>query len=114
MRRLAFLVASVSALFVLAPGCSSSKKGQPFEGKTLRVLNWDNYIDVELLRRFEERTGAKVVYDTYASDDELEEKLAEGDEQGYRTTLRYIVTRYPSSRFAAAAQADLGADAGGP
>ena len=45
----------------------------------------------------------------------LAQKLkSEGDEQGYRTTLRYIVTRYPSSRFAAAAQADLGEDAGGP
>jgi hypothetical protein len=45
----------------------------------------------------------------------LAQKLkAEGDEQGYRTTLRYIVTRYPSSRFAAAAQAELGGDAGGP
>lgn len=36
---------------------------------------------------------------------------AEGDEQGYRTTLRYIVERYPSSRFAVAARADLAADA---
>ena len=45
----------------------------------------------------------------------LAQKLkAEGDEQGYRTTLRYIVARYPSSRFAVAAQADLGGDAGGP
>jgi hypothetical protein len=45
----------------------------------------------------------------------LAQKLkADGDEQGYRTTLRYIVTRYPSSRFAAAAQAELGADAGAP
>jgi len=42
----------------------------------------------------------------------LAKKLrAEGDEQGYRTTLRYIVARYPSSRFAVAARADLGADA---
>ncbi len=45
----------------------------------------------------------------------LAQKLkAEGDEQGYKTTLRYIVARYPSSRFAAAAQSDLGDDAGRP
>jgi TolA-binding protein len=36
---------------------------------------------------------------------------ADGDDQGYRTTLRYIVARYPSSRYAAAARVDLGADA---
>jgi TolA-binding protein len=42
---------------------------------------------------------------------------ADGDDQGYRTTLRYIVARYPSSRYAAAARVDLGTDAadtGGP
>jgi len=37
---------------------------------------------------------------------------AEGDEQGYRTTLRYIVDRYPSSRQAVAARLELAADAG--
>lgn len=38
----------------------------------------------------------------------LAQKLkADGDEQAYLTTLRYIVARYPSSRFAVAARADL-------
>ena len=36
---------------------------------------------------------------------------ADGDDQGYRTTLRYIVARYPSSRYAVAARIDLGTDA---
>jgi outer membrane protein assembly factor BamD (BamD/ComL family) len=36
---------------------------------------------------------------------------ADGDDQGYRTTLRYIVARYPSSRYAEAARVDLGTDA---
>jgi hypothetical protein len=40
------------------------------------------------------------------------EKLrAEGDEKGYRTTMRYLIERYPSSRFAVAARADLAEDA---
>lgn len=40
---------------------------------------------------------------------------AKGDETSYETTLRYIVRRYPSSRFAVMARADLadsGVDAG--
>jgi len=48
----------------------------------------------------------------------LAQKLkAEGDQQGYVSTLRYIVVRYPASRFAIAAQSDLGetaGDGGGP
>ena len=55
-----------------------------------------------------EETPAEALYG-------LAQKLkAEGDEHGYRTTLRYIVARYPSSRFAVAAQADLGGDGGAP
>ena len=38
---------------------------------------------------------------------------AEGDERGYRTTLTYLMTQYPSSRFAAAAKLDLASDAAG-
>ena len=42
----------------------------------------------------------------------LAQKLkADGNDQAYLTTLRYIMTRYPSSRFAAAARADLDAHA---
>ena len=52
-----------------------------------------------------EETPGEALYD-------LAQKLkAEGDEQGYRTTLRYIVSRYPSSRYAQTAKIDLAADA---
>jgi hypothetical protein len=36
---------------------------------------------------------------------------ADGDEHGYRTTLRYIVARYPSSRYAESARVELAVDA---
>jgi outer membrane protein assembly factor BamD (BamD/ComL family) len=52
-----------------------------------------------------EETPAEALY-------HVAQKLrAQGDEQGYKTTLRYIVERYPSSRFAIAARADLAEDA---
>lgn len=47
-----------------------------------------------------------------------EEFRARGDEEAYRTTLEFLVTRYPASRFAQAARTDLEAlqapDAGSP
>ncbi len=53
-----------------------------------------------------EETPAEALY-------HVAEKLrAQGDERGYKTTLRYIVERYPSSRFAVAARADLADDPG--
>ena len=36
----------------------------------------------------------------------------QGDERGYRSTLQFLIERYPSSRFAEAARLDLGVDAG--
>jgi outer membrane protein assembly factor BamD (BamD/ComL family) len=53
-----------------------------------------------------EETPAEALY-------HVAQKLrADRDEQGYKTTLRYIVERYPSSRFAVAARADLSELAG--
>jgi hypothetical protein len=52
-----------------------------------------------------EETPAEALY-------HVAQKLrTEGDEHGYKTTLRYIVERYPSSRFAVAARSDLAEDA---
>jgi hypothetical protein len=42
-----------------------------------------------------------------------EQLKAKGDMAGWRTTLEYLIARYPSSRFAAMAKQDLG-DAGAP
>jgi outer membrane protein assembly factor BamD (BamD/ComL family) len=39
---------------------------------------------------------------------------AEGDQRGYETTLRYLIERYPSSRFAAMAEDELGVDGAAP
>jgi spermidine/putrescine transport system substrate-binding protein len=40
-------------------------------GSTLRIFNWDTYIDPALIAEFETATGARVVYSTYASSEEL-------------------------------------------
>lgn len=42
-----------------------------------------------------------------------EQLKAKGDMAGWRTTLEYLIARYPSSRFAVMARQDLG-DAGAP
>lgn len=38
---------------------------------------------------------------------------AKGNEESWRTTLQYIVTRYPNSRYAGMARTDLAAAKGG-
>jgi len=47
-------------------------------GRRLNVFNWSDYIAPELITEFEQQHGARVVYDNYASDAELETKLIAG------------------------------------
>jgi spermidine/putrescine transport system substrate-binding protein len=72
-------VAATTALAVL-PGCRRDRptSDRPFAGEELLVFNWSDYIDPELMDEFEEQTGARLVYDNYSSDSELETRLLTG------------------------------------
>ena len=50
--------------------------------KVVRVYNWSDYIDPAILEEFTAKTGIKVVYDVYDSNDILEAKLLAGS-SGY-------------------------------
>jgi spermidine/putrescine transport system substrate-binding protein len=60
------------ALAILIAGCSSQKTKQLF------IYNWTYYIPQEVLDSFEKKTGIKLVYDTYASNEEMFAKLKAG------------------------------------
>ncbi|MBL4766799.1 MAG: extracellular solute-binding protein, partial [Rhodobacteraceae bacterium] len=44
----------------------------------VRVYNWSDYIDEELLSKFEEETGIKLIYDVFDSNEILETKMLAG------------------------------------
>jgi putrescine transport system substrate-binding protein len=44
----------------------------------VRVYNWSDYIDEELLAKFEEETGLELVYDVFDSNEVLETKMLAG------------------------------------
>ena len=48
----------------------------------VRVYNWSDYIDEELLEKFEEETGLELVYDVFDSNEVLETKMLSG-QSGY-------------------------------
>jgi len=52
------------------------------EEKQLNIYNWADYIGKDTIARFEQRTGIKVVYDTYDADATLEAKMMAGN-SGY-------------------------------
>jgi len=48
------------------------------EDKVLNIYNWSDYFDPAYLKKFEEKTGIKVNYDVYDSNEILEAKLMAG------------------------------------
>ena len=56
-------------LFCLA-GCGKGNGGSGDNG-VVRVYNWGEYIDEELIDQFEEETGIRVIYDTFETNEEM-------------------------------------------
>ena len=48
----------------------------------VRVYNWSDYIDEELLAKFEAETGLNLIYDVFDSNEVLETKMLAGS-SGY-------------------------------
>ena len=55
----------------------------------VRVYNWSDYIDENLLSKFEAETGLKLVYDVFDSNELLETKMLAGG-SGYDLSLIHI------------------------
>lgn len=68
-------IALCAALLFLS-GCSRGAE----TGETLYVYNWGDYVDMETVYQFEEETGIDVVYDTYASNEDLYVKLKKSND----------------------------------
>lgn len=62
----------LSMLALVAVGCSSNSK------ETLTVYNWGDYIDESVLREFEKEYGVKVIYDTFATNEDMYVKIKSG------------------------------------
>lgn len=54
-------------------------KSEGYAGSdTLTIYNWGDYIDPELITRFEEETGIKIVYQTFDSNEAMMTKIKQG------------------------------------
>jgi spermidine/putrescine transport system substrate-binding protein len=68
--------------FVAACGGQGTGGGGGTEAKSLNLFNWTDYIAPETVPGFERKTGIRVTYDTFSSNDELVAKM-EGGGVGY-------------------------------
>lgn len=73
-----FLVILVAA-FGLMYATAQLNSSQGYSGKnTLTIYNWGDYIDTELVDKFEKETGIKVIYQTFDSNEAMMTKIQQG------------------------------------
>ncbi|WP_420207947.1 extracellular solute-binding protein [Candidatus Electronema sp. JC] len=84
MEKLSLLLLSAAALCLSVQGCSDSKKEEQAQSKDkaaeqkLFIYNWTYYIPDQVVKDFEKAYNVKVVYDMYASNEEMFTKLKAG------------------------------------
>ena len=66
------VVAAIVVTGSVISGTTNSAAG------SINVYNWGEYIDLDVLGEFEEQTGIKVNYTTYASNEEMYSKIVSG------------------------------------
>ena len=70
--------ASDSGETAAEPVAESGEAADSGLAKELSVYNWADYIDEELLTKYEQEYGVKIIYDTFASNEDLLAKLQAG------------------------------------
>lgn len=82
--RLRVTLTAIAVVFAVAACGKKEEVKQPAaaapaaEEKVLHVYNWSDYIADDTIKNFEEKTGIKVTYDVFDSNDVLETRLLAG------------------------------------
>ncbi len=79
MKRIA-IVLLVALLIAALPIAALAEADKPFAGTEIKVYNWEDYIDREVLNIFEEETGCHVNYVTFSQNEDMYTKLSTGAE----------------------------------
>lgn len=93
-----FLPAAAAGLALLVIAVSVARFGQskadrPFEGQTLHLYNWGEYTGENILRDFEEETGAAVVMENFESNEQMYIKVANGESYDVLVPSDYMIQR---------------------
>lgn len=88
------LLAMLLLAALLVTGCGGGKDGGDKAKRQLKVYNWGDYIDPEVLASFEKETGIHVVYDTFATNEDMYVKIkAGGSDYDLAIPSDYMISR---------------------
>ena len=95
-RRIWIPVTGGAVLAVLAVGFLQFGRGtleRPYEGQTLHIYNWGEYTGENIIRDFEEETGATVVMDNFDSNEQMYIRVANGESYDILVPSDYMIQR---------------------
>ncbi len=75
LKKLKKFVALLSSLILISSSFVGCKNNEDNGKRTLNVFNYGDYINEDLIDKFEEETGIDVVYDTYESNEIMYQKV---------------------------------------
>lgn len=87
------LVAAALVVVIGIVKFGEEEKERPFEGQTLYLYNWGEYTGENILRDFEEETGATVVQESFDSNEQMYIKVANQEPYDVLVPSDYMVQR---------------------
>ena len=91
----------LSLLMALLPLMGGAEGFDPkeFEGQTLNVYNWGEYVDMKVIRAFENEYGVRVNYKTYESNEALWLQMQSGDAWDIIVPSDYMIERLIAAKM---------------
>lgn len=77
------LVLSIVLSVCACSGGNTPTADKPLAGTTLKVFNWGEYIDEDVIGMFEKETGIKVVYDMFETNEDMYTKIKASGDNSY-------------------------------
>jgi len=90
------LLAIVLMTTLVMGGCSSAptaSQERKYEGQTLKIFNWGEYIGENVISNFEKEFGCKVIYEMFDSNEMMYAKLQAGDAYDILVPSDYLIER---------------------
>ena len=75
LKKLKRFIAVISSLILISSSFVGCNKNDENGKRTLNVFNYGDYINEDLIKKFEEETGIDVIYDTYESNEIMYQKV---------------------------------------
>lgn len=93
----AVCAALVAVICVAQFGGAQNKR--PFEGQTLRIYNWGEYVGEHIIQDFEKETGAKVMMENFDSNEQMYIKVANKEAYDILVPSDYMIERLISEGY---------------